>query len=162
MDQQVVGDFPPGLARWADLLDVLGQAGSEAARQAARATFRAVDRRRGGKRLPRHAAHAALAAGSAATAEGTPMWHALALALDEALKQPGARARLARYLGVPRQRVTDFTKGRRSPDAELTLRLLQWLVALRTGLDPSLVLDAPAPKGAPAAPAPKIPPAQPA
>lgn len=76
------------------------------------------------------------------------MWNVLSGELDKALKTPGARARLARYLGVPRQRITDFTKGRRLPDGETTLRLLHWLVATRGGQDPSfLVFPASAPAG---------------
>ena len=51
----------------------------------------------------------------------------------------GAKARLARYLGIPRQRLNDFLTGRsRLPDAELTLRLLHWLAENRAGRDPAL------------------------
>ena len=46
---------------------------------------------------------------------------------------------IARYLGVPKQRLHDFLKGRtRLPDAELTLRLLNWLAHKRAGRDLSL------------------------
>lgn len=134
-------DFPPSMKLWMELLEILGEAGARAARDAARSTFRAVDRRLGGKRLPNYAALSAAA--DAAAADATPMWDAFAVALDQALKKPGARARLARHLGLPRQRVTDFTKGRRLPDAETTLRLLHWLVSTRAGHDPSLIVPPP-------------------
>lgn len=78
----------------------------------------------------------------------TPMWDRLAREFDQALQKPGARARIARHLGLPRQRITDYTKGRRTPDAETTLRILHWLVAIRTGPDPSLPADSAAPAAA--------------
>lgn len=69
----------------------------------------------------------------------TPVWNVFARELQAALKPYGAKVRLARYLGVPKQRVTDFLKGRRRlPDAELTLRLVHWLAETREGRDPSL------------------------
>lgn len=143
MDTPIVQSFPKSLAPWMDLLGVLGVAAEKAARQASRATFRAIDRRGRGKALPGAGALADSEAADAASA--TPMWNVLSAELDKALKTPGARARLARYLGVPRQRITDFTKGRRLPDGETTLRLLHWLAATQAGQDPSfLVLADPA------------------
>lgn len=69
----------------------------------------------------------------------TPMWNACVDELRSALQLRGAKARLARYLGIPKQRVTDFVRGRRRlPDAELALRLLHWLAEQRAGRDPSL------------------------
>lgn len=69
----------------------------------------------------------------------SPMWNVVATMLRRALRPHGAKARLARYLGVPRQRLTDFLKTRnRLPDAELTLRLLHWLTEFRAGRDLSL------------------------
>jgi hypothetical protein len=123
----------PGAARVADLLGVLGEAALIAANRAARATFRAADRRKGGKNAPNRSALAA----RGANADRTPMWDALSAQLGLALRKRGARARLARHLGLPRQRVTDFTKGRRTPDAETALRLLHWLAAARSGEDVS-------------------------
>ena len=103
-----------------------------AARRASRATFRAIDRR-GGKRLP--------APPDASTAESpTPMWDVFRDQLRAALAPPNAKARLARYLGVPRQRITDYLNGRRIPDGEMTLRLLHWLTASRAGHDPSFLV----------------------
>jgi hypothetical protein len=69
----------------------------------------------------------------------TPYWNALATELEAELRAYGAKSRLARLLGVPRQRIHDFLRGRsRQPDAELTLRLLHWLAAKRRGRDLSL------------------------
>lgn len=70
---------------------------------------------------------------------GTPYWNLLAAELRAELRPYGAKARLARLLGVPRQRIHDFLQGcTRQPDAELTLRLLHWLSAKRRGRDLSL------------------------
>ncbi len=69
----------------------------------------------------------------------TPMWNAMVGELRPLLKPYGAQARLARYLGLPRQRINDFLSGsRRLPDAETTLRLLHWLGEKQAGRDPSL------------------------
>jgi hypothetical protein len=69
----------------------------------------------------------------------SPLWNVCATQLRRALVRRGAKARLARYLGIPRQRLTDFLRARtRLPDAELTLRLLHWLAEHRAGRDPSL------------------------
>lgn len=70
--------------------------------------------------------------------EATPMWNAIAPLLTQELKSYGSRARLARYLGVPRQRMSDFLLGQRLPDAETALRMLHWLAERRVGRDPSL------------------------
>jgi hypothetical protein len=67
------------------------------------------------------------------------MWNVCATMLRRALRPYGAKARLARYLGIPRQRLNDYLTGRsRLPDAELTLRLLHWLTARLAGRDLSL------------------------
>jgi hypothetical protein len=69
----------------------------------------------------------------------TPMWNVCAGELKTALQNRGAKTRLARYLGIPKQRVTDFLRGRRRlPDAELTLRMLHWLTEQRAGRDAAL------------------------
>ena len=58
----------------------------------------------------------------------TPLWNLVATALEEELRQHGAKSRLARFLEVPPQRVTDWVRGkRRVPDAETLLRILFWL-----------------------------------
>jgi hypothetical protein len=67
------------------------------------------------------------------------MWNVCATLLRRELRKYGAKAQLARYLGVPRQRLQDFLKSRsRLPDAELTLRLLHWLTEHRAGRNPAL------------------------
>lgn len=69
----------------------------------------------------------------------TPMWNALERELRAELQTHGAKVRLARYLGIPKQRITDFLRGsRRLPDAELALRMLHWLAERRAGRDPAL------------------------
>ncbi|MBI5424037.1 MAG: hypothetical protein HZA32_08100 [Opitutae bacterium] len=69
----------------------------------------------------------------------TPLWNLLAEHLRRELHPIGAKVRLARYLGVPKQRLHNFLKGGdRMPDAELTLRLLHWLAEKRGGRDLSL------------------------
>jgi hypothetical protein len=66
----------------------------------------------------------------------TPLWNELVSALRQKLTRYGDKARLARLLGLPRQRVDDFLTGRRAlPDAERTLLLLQWLEAKKRGID---------------------------
>ncbi|GAB5560200.1 MAG: hypothetical protein SynsKO_18470 [Synoicihabitans sp.] len=71
--------------------------------------------------------------------EATPMWNALVENLRLELIEYGNKARLARYLGVPRQRVHNFIKDEsRMPDAETTLRLLHWLIERRAGREPDL------------------------
>jgi hypothetical protein len=69
----------------------------------------------------------------------TPMWNQCRIALRAELKPHGTKVRLARYLGIPKQRLSDFLAGnRRMSDAELTLQMLYWLAAKRTGKDLSL------------------------
>ncbi len=69
----------------------------------------------------------------------SPMWNVCAALLRAELAPYGAKVRLARYLGVPRQRLDDFLIGRRRlPDAELTLLMLHWLAEKRAGRDVSL------------------------
>jgi transcriptional regulator with XRE-family HTH domain len=69
----------------------------------------------------------------------TPMWNVCVILLRQELRKYGAKAQLARYLGVPRQRLQDYLKARsRLPDAELMLRLLHWLTERRAGRDPAL------------------------
>lgn len=58
----------------------------------------------------------------------TPLWNALRSEVAPLLKQHGARALLARELGVHGSRVTEFfVRGNAMPDAERTLELITWL-----------------------------------
>ena len=69
----------------------------------------------------------------------SPLWNLFVAELRTELAPLGSKVRLARFLGIPKQRLHDFLKGRsRLPDAELTLRLLHWLSEKRAGRDPAL------------------------
>lgn len=105
------------------VLDV-GAAVAFGAEASARAIKKAVRPRvRGGRKL--------------APGAGTPLWNELALALKKELGKYGDKARLARLIGVPRQRIDDYLKGnRRLPDAEQTLRLMHWLAERKAGRNP--------------------------
>lgn len=64
----------------------------------------------------------------------TPMWNALAAAVRARLTRYGEQAKLARLLGLPRQRVHELLNSRsHQPDAERTLLLLVWLQARAEG-----------------------------
>jgi hypothetical protein len=69
----------------------------------------------------------------------TPLWNVCAKLLKAELRIRGSKVRLARYLGIPRQRLQDYLNRRsRMPDAELLLRMLHWLSEKRAGRDLSL------------------------
>ncbi len=60
----------------------------------------------------------------------TPLWNAVALAVVARLRRRGAKVRLARQLGISRQRLHLLLVARRAyPDAERALLLLYWLQA---------------------------------
>jgi hypothetical protein len=62
----------------------------------------------------------------------TPLWNELRAQVAPHLVKYGDQAKLARLLGLPRQRVNSFVKGgSQMPDAERTLQLLAWLIAVR-------------------------------
>jgi hypothetical protein len=66
----------------------------------------------------------------------TPLWNELAAATRVQLAKRGEKAKLARLLGLPRQRIHQFLRERSAlPDAERTLLLLLWLQARREGRD---------------------------
>ena len=66
----------------------------------------------------------------------TPLWNELAAVVRSQLVRRGEKAKLARVLGLPRQRLHEFLRARRAlPDAERTLLLLVWLRARRQGRD---------------------------
>ena len=69
----------------------------------------------------------------------TPFWNICATMIKRELRPYGSKVRLARYLGIPKQRLQDFLNQRsRLPDAELTLRMLHWLAAKHGGVDHSI------------------------
>jgi len=60
----------------------------------------------------------------------TPLWNTLARAVEAQLKRRGAKARLARLLGLSRQRLHLLIVARTAyPDAERALLLQLWLQA---------------------------------
>ncbi len=70
------------------------------------------------------------------TGAATPLWNELATAVEQTLRKRGEKAKLARILGVSRQRLHLFVVAKTAfPDAERTLLLLQWLRARQQGLD---------------------------
>lgn len=115
---------PPSPARMKQLLplmEVLTLAAEESAR-VARAGYKERKRRRRGETLRPGA--------------DTPLWNELVVAAREQLSGRGAKARLARVLGVPRQRVHQYLHDTTAcPDAERTLLLLAWVQARRNGRD---------------------------
>lgn len=58
----------------------------------------------------------------------TPLWNQLIKTVRPMLRTRGAKALLARELGLPRQRVHEFLMSRSAqPDAERALYLLAWV-----------------------------------
>lgn len=116
-------ELPPQLNLWLELGDLL----VESAVSAAKLAKKKIKRKRKGSYLSRR------------PGEDTPMWGACVVLLREELKPRGSKVRLARYLGIPKQRITDFTaNGSRMPDAETLLQILNWLAQKRAGKDLSL------------------------
>jgi hypothetical protein len=114
---------PPALQPWLLLGELIFKAAEVAADRAAKA-FKSSRNKTGCSRHPGHA---------------SPLWNICATQLKNELAAYGSKARLARYLGIPRQRLQDFLHDRsRLPDAEIALRLLHWLSEKRNGRDLSL------------------------
>ncbi len=66
----------------------------------------------------------------------TPLWNALARAVEAQLKRRGAKSRLARLLGVSRQRLHLLIVAKTAyPDAERALLLQLWLQARLSNRD---------------------------
>ncbi len=106
--------LPRALAGWIELGLMMAEAAEEAA-QTAWAEARRERRRPGAYRTRR-------------PGKFTPLWNSLVPRIRAEVSRRGEKVRLARYLGIPKQRLADFLTGRRRlPDAELTLRLLAWL-----------------------------------
>lgn len=105
------------------ITDGLFAAAAITAKKAAK-TYRATRRRRG---------YAALRPGP-----DTPLWNELARACEREFARYGEKAKLARLLGISRQRLHLLLVAKTACcDAERTLQLLGWLAARRRGLDPS-------------------------
>jgi transcriptional regulator with XRE-family HTH domain len=113
----------PQLEIWMKLSEALVVAAATGAER----TYQALHRRRG------PAGHARR------PGVDTPMWNVCASLLRKSLIHRGSKAALARYLGIPRQRLSDYLTGRRRlPDAEIMLRMVHWLAERSTGHDPSV------------------------
>jgi hypothetical protein len=68
----------------------------------------------------------------------TPLWNALAAEVRPHLRKYGTQANLGRVLGLDRQTINAyFVARKRMPDAERTLQLLAWLIAVRKGARPA-------------------------
>jgi transcriptional regulator with XRE-family HTH domain len=124
-------DFPYSLKLWGEL-GAAARIAAEAGVRRAHDTLRPKRKQTFGTvRRPGHA---------------TPLWNVLATQLHERLRPYGSKTRLANYLGIPPQRLSDYLSGRsRLPDAEITLRLAFWLCETADVRDPSLALASPKP-----------------
>ncbi len=97
-------------------------AAADAAAQLARKTKRARPRPLRGATLP--------------VGPATPLWNELAATANKLLRKRGDKARLARILGISRQRLHLLVKARTAcPDAERTLLLVAWVNARHRGED---------------------------
>jgi len=66
----------------------------------------------------------------------TPLWNELVRHTLPLLGRRGSKARLARFLRLPRQRMQDCLKAKQAAlDAERTLLLLCWVTARQQGRD---------------------------
>jgi hypothetical protein len=64
----------------------------------------------------------------------TPLWNALVAEVRPYLRRYGTQVNLGRLLGLDRQTIHAYFIARtRMPDAERTLQLLTWLIAVRQG-----------------------------
>jgi hypothetical protein len=99
-------------------------AGAQGAARAARQKYREATRERRGSALH--------------PGPDTPLWNELAAIAQKLLKRRGEKANLARYLGLPRQRVHLLLVAKTAcPDAERALQLLAWVNARRAGRNPA-------------------------
>jgi hypothetical protein len=104
--------MPSSLSQISHLADALLTAG-EGLTQAAQEKFKRAPVPRGATLRP---------------GMGTPLWLGLTGLVRPLLRAYGAKALLARELGVHRSRITAYFITRSAmPDAERTLRLLEWL-----------------------------------
>jgi hypothetical protein len=84
-----------------------------------------------------------------------PLWNELVRQVRPYLRKYGAKAQLARLLGLPRQRLQDCLKaGSASLDAERTLLLLGWLGFFQRGGELTPVVRPGRPPRQPAPPVP--------
>lgn len=112
--------LPPQFQLPVAIAEALYEAAAESVRAAARAGRRLSNNRTRGRTLTPGAE--------------TPLWNELVKQLQPHLRKRGEKAKLARLLGLPRQRVHQFLRARTAcADAERTLLLLCWLAAKSQG-----------------------------
>ncbi len=122
-DQSIYVPVHPRIRLWLELGEALGTA----AKTGAKRVHLAMRPKRKGSYRTRRPGY------------DTPLWNVCATLIKAQLLPRGAKVRLARYLGIPRQRLQDFLRGRsRLPDAEVLLRMLHWLAEKQAGRDLSL------------------------
>ena len=133
----LIDDTLPGRAQHGDMSSNLHprlrqlEPLTDALTVAAQATAKAV--RRKYRETTRKKGYTALRPGSE-----TPLWNELARACEAQLTRYGEKARLARILGVTRQRVHLLLVSKTAcADAERTLQLLAWLADRHKGVDPA-------------------------
>jgi hypothetical protein len=103
--------IPPSLKLWSDLCDIAEQCASETAQGLRERCHRSRRRAR-----------------AVAARVRTPCWNQFAILVASRLTRRGDQSRLARHLGIPRQRIHEYViAGTARPTAEETLRLLIWL-----------------------------------
>ena len=110
--------FPSTLMPTVVLVELLAKAAQHAARVTARQLKQTLPRQghRGETLTP----------GSA-----TPLWNQLIKTAQPLLQRRGEKVKLARLLGLPRQRIHDFFVARNSlPDGERMLLITHWLDSL--------------------------------
>ena len=107
-----------------ELLEILIAAAAKSSAEAAAARAKEARRRRQGPRPGL----------TLRPGPDTPLWRELVRQVRPHLRKYGAKAQLARLLGLPRQRLQDCLKaGSASLDAERTLLLLGWLGFFQRG-----------------------------
>ncbi|MBS0633450.1 MAG: hypothetical protein JSS11_16190 [Verrucomicrobia bacterium] len=112
-------DMPVQLQQVADAVLALYDLAALTARNAVRPV----------RRPARHRRYTTLTPGA-----GTPLWNELVKQAQPHLARRGSKIRLARYLGLPRQRLQVCLKSQSGcMDAERTLLLLCWVVARQQG-----------------------------
>jgi hypothetical protein len=120
MNESMVG-VPARLRQLVSLMDLLTYLAEETAKAGRKAVKASARRGRGATLRP---------------GPETPLWNEVVAAANAQVQRRGDKARLARVLGVPRQRVDQYLRAKSAlPDAERTLRLLTWVQARRSGRD---------------------------
>jgi hypothetical protein len=119
-ETMISGPLSPSLAIPLILAEALFDAAARTARDAARRAIRS--------RWPRRRGHA-LQPGP-----NTPLWNELVQQALPLLRKRGSKVKLARILGLPRQRLQDCLKAQTAClDGERTLLLLCWISARHQG-----------------------------